>query len=313
MDAFPKVKKLTSLLGISVPILQAPIGSVSDHQLAGQVSSSGGLGALALSWRSRDSAVSEVQKTQGVTCRPFQVNFVLERPLESLPEVLDLGVQVVTFSWGIPGSESSLIKSYNAVLGVQVSSVLGAKKALDAGCDFLICQGVEAGGHVQSSQSLWKLLPEMRRHFGDFPIVAAGGLSTPNHIVRALNAGASGVMMGTRFVASQESRAHSFYKERLLGAAADETALTTCFDLSWPGAMHRVLRNSTLDEWESLGCPGSGRVYDDTPPLTGTAGSVERMCLFAGQGCGEIRDILTIEELVATMWAAVEELAERCA
>lgn len=315
---------VTSLLGIEVPVFQAPIGSVAGPRLAGTVSEAGGLGALALTWTSPERTRALVKEVRTRTSRPFQVNFVLAFEPRSLASALEAGAPIVTFSWGMPYSHAPLVRSFGAKFGVQVSTVDGAKQALDLGADFLVCQGVEAGGHVQATQSLWQTLSYVTREAGTVPVVAAGGIATGNGVRRALAAGASGAVLGTRFIATKESLAHETYKQRLLDAREFDSSLTVCFDLGWPHAVHRVLRNPTLEAWEAAGCPPSGKRpgegdivakladgkpclrYEDTPALVGMSGRVQDLCLYAGAGCGEIHDIPTSGELVRRLWKEAE-------
>jgi nitronate monooxygenase len=255
------------------------------------------------------------------TSAPFAANFVLAFEPQALPAVLEAGVPVVTFSWGLPGAVVKSAHSFGAAVGVQVGSVEGAKCALDQDCDFIICQGVEAGGHIQSSMLLRELLPRIVALAGTVPVVAAGGLADKADVAEVKSLGARAAMLGTRFVASTESHAHSVYKEALLAANAQDTALTGCFDGGWPYALHRVLRNSTLVNWEAAGCPPSGRRpgegdivarlktgspvrrYDVMPPNTDMSGDPVDCCLYAGTGVGKITEVrsagLLVKELSA--------------
>ncbi|HTQ08541.1 MAG TPA: nitronate monooxygenase, partial [Fimbriimonadaceae bacterium] len=212
--------------------------------------------------------------------------------------------------WGMPGKELELARSFGARIGIQVGTAEGARRAIGLGADFLICQGVEAGGHVQSSIPLERLLERVLPVAPTTPVVAAGGLVDAQDVARVLHLGASAAMLGTRFVATQESRAHPRYKQLLVESS--ETALTICFDGGWPFAQHRVLRNQALEEWEAAGCPPPGRRpgegeavakgiarYEDTAPRVGMAGDFDRMCLYAGAGVGKIRDIPAAPEVVA--------------
>jgi nitronate monooxygenase len=182
---------------------------------------------------------------------------------------------------------------------VQVDSADGARAAADAGAEALIVQGVEAGGHVQSVVGLLPLLVEVRRAVS-LPLLAAGGIADPASGRAALAAGAAAVVLGTRFVASEECDAHPRYKARLLEAQGRDTVLTGLFDVGWP-APHRVLRNSTYDRWQAAGRPASGarpgegeEVAPGVPryavnlPLAGSEGDVEAMAMYAGQGVGAI-------------------------
>ena len=216
------------------------------------------------------------------------------------------------------------MRSYGASYGVQVTTIDGAKRALDIGVDFLICQGVEAGGHVQATRSVWEILPQIISVAQTVPVVASGGLGNGKGIARALSIGASGAMLGTRFVATQESLAHELYKRRLVEAKTEDAVLTVCFDLGWPYAAHRVLGNSTLAMWEAAGCPPSGKRpgegdrtatdrtgrsffrYQFFSPRADMTGDPEAMCLPAGMSCGEIRDVPSTAELIERLWREFE-------
>lgn len=295
-----------------LPILQAPTGSIAGPELCAAVSGSGGLGAMGLTWTDPEIARAFVRQVRETTGASFQVNFVLHFEPKSLIPVLEEGAPAITFSWGMPDHWMKLVRSFGAAIGIQVVNIEGARRAIHLGADFLICQGIEAGGHVQSSIPLDDLLPRVVALAGDVPVVAAGGLADSADVSRVLGLGAAAAMLGTRFVATQESRAHPEYKRRLVEAT--ETALTICFDGGWPHAPHRVLRNSTLEAWEAAGSPPSGRpfegqvfgdhegdpilAYEDTAPRLGMSGQVERMCLYAGTGVRRIGDIPSATDLL---------------
>lgn len=303
-------------LGLHYPIFQAPVGSVAGSALAAAVSRAGGLGALALTWTRPDAAQHLIADVQALTDRPVQANFVLAFPTTALAAALEAGVRIVTFSWGLPTGEVALLKAFGARFGVQATTVEGARRALDLGADFLICQGAEAGGHVQATRSLHDLLPRIVEAANGTPVIAAGGIGDGVGIARVLAAGACGAMLGTRFVATQESLAHDIYKRRLVEAHATDATLTVCFDGGWPYAAHRVLRNSTLDAWEDAGCPPAGRRpgegdrvavnaagrtfvrYDDAPPLADAEGNPDAMCLYAGTSCEHVHDLPSVSELM---------------
>lgn len=308
-------------LGLRLPLFQAPTGSIAGPELASAVSRAGALGAMALTWTDPDEARRHVRAVRAATPDPFLVNFALAFPPQALPAALEEGVPVVTFSWGDPAPFLAQVRAAGAFVGIQVSTAMGARRALDLGADFLVCQGMEAGGHVQSTSMLQAALPDVLAQAGDVPVVASGGVGDGAAMAYWLDAGAAGVMLGTRFVATEESRAHPAYKQALRAARADSTALSVCFDGDWPQAPHRVLRNPTLETWEAWGCPppscrpGEGEVlgytqsgepvlrYESTAPRLGTTGQVLDMCLYAGTGCGAITDIPPASDLVARLWA----------
>ncbi len=241
-------------------------------------------------------------------------------------EVVDFSSPVYTYGEGVVVSakDTKEYKSYDEfkgeLVGVQVGTPQGARLAREDGADFVICQGVEAGGHVQSTWPLSRLLPAVVQACGDLPVVAAGGLADAADIAAALAVGAQAVMLGTRFIATVESRAHPLYKQALVDAKADDVVLTVCFSDAWPNAAHRVLRNSTLQAWEAAGCPPrgarpgegdllatshSGRTlvrYDDTPAASDMEGDIEACIQYAGLGCERIHDIPSVPDLLVALW-----------
>lgn len=290
-------------------------------ELASAVSNAGGLGSLALTWTPKETAVQLVRNLQTRTQKPFFVNYVLAFPVLSLDEILESGVRVVTFAWGNPKHLVRKCHEANALVGVQVGTNDGARSARDSGVDFIICQGVEAGGHVQSTTPLLSLLDEVIHSCPDVPVVAAGGLADGADIAKALNIGADAVMLGTRFVATVESRAHPLYKQALVDSNSENTVMTVCFNEGWGNTLHRVIRNSTLSNWESAGCPpagsrpgeseiiasnNSGRNimrYEEMPPANDMVGDILACVLYAGTGCGKIQNIPSVTELLPNIWS----------
>jgi nitronate monooxygenase len=309
--------------GLRYPIMQAPYGGPA---LAAAISNAGALGTVSLWVGTEATARERVETMRQTTAQLFAVNYVLSFEPRSLPAALDAGAPVVHFSWGIPSAAmAAMVRQRGAIFGVQVATVEGASAALDAGAAYLVCQGVEAGGHVQSSTPLYDLLPRVAELAKDTPVLAAGGITHGRDICRALRAGAAGVLLGTRFVATQESMAHPEYKAALVRAGATDTALSVCFQDGWPGALHRTLRNATLARWEAAGCPPVGqrpgegdivaRLADGSPvaryhfasPQRGVEGDVTDLALYAGAGVSEITDLPPVAELIKRLW---EECAE---
>lgn len=320
----PQVATLMALTGQRLPIVQAPIGSAATPELVTAVCRTGGMSGFAMSWDSPSEAAAKVAAQRHATPgAAFFANFVLHFPCEALHAVLDAGVPVVTFSWGIDPARMSRAHRAGAKVGVQVGNAAGAALALDAGADFLIAQGVEAGGHVQSTTPLATLLPQVVAVAGDRPVVAAGGIATTEAILRVIADGAAGAMLGTRFLASREAATHPDYKAALVAATAEDTAFTNCFDIDWPFAMHRVLRNSIFTDWEAAGSsqppdrPGEGDIvfrqdgtdhvrYCDTPPDPTANGDLLGACVYAGTGVGDIDRIETAGDLVSRLGAEVK-------
>lgn len=310
---------LCERLGIHLPILQAPTGSVAGAALASAVSIAGALGAMGVTWLDETSLLAQIESVRAETPLPFMVNYALAFPPATLHAALQAGVPVITFSWGDPTPYLPQVRASGAKVGVQITNTQGARRMVEAGADFLICQGLEAGGHVQSTTPLWELLPQIVALAGAIPVVAAGGLATGADMAKAFSLGAQGVLLGTRFVASHESLAHDRYKQSLVSAKAADTALTVCFDGGWEYASHRVIRNSTFQNWEAVGSPpigfrpGEGDTvgyassgepilrYEDTAPRTGMSGAIEEMCLYAGTSCEAIHSVLSAQEIITQL------------
>jgi NAD(P)H-dependent flavin oxidoreductase YrpB (nitropropane dioxygenase family) len=199
-----------------------------------------------------------------------------------------------------------------------------AFKARDAGVDALVVQGLEAGGHVRGSEPRDALLEAVARGTPQIPLCAAGGVASAAAAARVRALGADAVWVGTRFVATVESGAHPLYKQKLVEARAEDTALSMLFDGDWPNAAMRTLRNSTFRNWERAGRPlpgsrpGEGDIlgmtgstliprYHSDAPLARTAGEIEAMALYAGTGVDAIREVRSAREVLvelASAWAS---------
>jgi NAD(P)H-dependent flavin oxidoreductase YrpB (nitropropane dioxygenase family) len=305
------------MLGIRVPVIQAPIGSFSCPALAAAVSEAGGLGTLALSWDSPSRCREKIAATQAATQAPFGINLVLEwEQGDRLNACLEAGVKVVSFFWGDASGYLSIAHEAGAKTMVIVGSSDEAKKAADSGADIIVCQGFEAGGHVRGVAGSIALIPAVVDRVAPLPVVAAGGFADGRGLAAALALGASGVWMGTRFSAATESLAHAEFKQRLVNSGESDTQYLRLFDGGWPNAPHRVLRNSTVEAWSNAGQPEPGMRphekqpighspkgteilrYDDTPPVVGMTGDWEACALYAGQSVGVIHEIKSAASIV---------------
>lgn len=305
---------------LAIPIVQAPIGSVATVELAAAVSNAGGMGSLAMTWTSADNAARLVERLKSQTSAPFLVNFVVTFAPVAFNAVIEAGVPAIGLSWGHAPHLIERAHKRGITVGVQVGTVEDAAQAIRDGADFVICQGAEAGGHVQSAFELATLLPEVVKQAGGVPVVATGGLADGADIRWALREGATAAMLGTRFVATAESAAHTLYKHAIVAARGSDTTRTFCFDGGWLGAAHRVIRNRTLERWEAAGSPPHGsrpgegdivaidsaggevRRYDDRPALASMNGAVMDCSLFAGTGVDRISDVPSAQDLVRRLW-----------
>jgi len=303
----------TALVGCAVPIQQAGFGSSLNVPLAAAVGRAGGLGALGGTLGNAAvlaAACDEYEALAGPA--PVAVNFVepffdRDRQMETLAVAAER-CALVEFFYGEPDPALvATIKEGGALAGWQVGSVAEAARAEAAGVDIVTLQGIEAGGHVRATQSLWPMLAAALDVVG-VPIVAAGGISSPRAMAAALAAGAAGVRMGTRFVASDEADFHRDYKALLVEADGDATVYTERFRELWPDAPHRVLLRSIAaaeaGEGPTVGTMSAGAERIDVPRFAGFApvadadGEIEAMACFAGEGVGSITAIRPAGDIV---------------
>jgi nitronate monooxygenase len=225
---------LLERLGVELPVVQAGMGGgLSRHELAAAVSEAGGLGTIAVSGAA--AIRRELAAARALTGRPLAVNVLLPFARRDWFEAAAEADVVVTF-WGRPRRRTPGVWLH------QCGSVNEARQAQAAGADGVIVQGVEAGGHVRGTTPALQLLEEVRAALpAEYPLLLAGGIAERGDVEAALAAGAQAAVAGTRFLLSEESRAHALYKERLL--EADETLLTELFGAGWP-APHRVVPNA---------------------------------------------------------------------
>ncbi len=226
-------------LRVDHPIVQAGLGGgLAGHRLAAAVSEAGGLGTLGM--LSPGGLRRELLAARVLTSRPIAMNLLLPFVHRGHWEVSEEADAVFTF-WGRPVRRTSRVWVH------QCGSVDEARAARDAGADGVVVQGIEAGGHVRGDRPALDLLSAARRALPpEFPVLMAGGVATAEDVGRALDHGAEGAALGTRFLLSEESDAHEAYKQRLL--VAERTLLTDLFGFGWP-ARHRVVPNAATERW----------------------------------------------------------------
>jgi nitronate monooxygenase len=230
------VSAVVDLRNLESPVVQAGMGGIARHELAAAVSEAGGLGTIG---GVRAPIATEIAAARRLTGRPIAVNLLLPFLRPGDAEAAAAAEVVVTF-WGDPRRLAATTWIH------QCGSVAEAKAAAAAGADAVIAQGVEAGGHVRGAMAMLELLERVRATV-NIPVLAAGGIVDAGDVQAALDAGAVAAVVGTRFLLSDESRAHPGYKQRCLDSA--ETVLTELFGLGWPDAPHRVIPNAATRRW----------------------------------------------------------------
>jgi nitronate monooxygenase len=299
--------------------------------LAAAVSNAGGLGTLAL-WRADIQALrQQVRETRALTAKPFAVNLNLEFPQEErLDACLQEGVPVISFFWRDPSALVARAKSGGAIVLHTVGTAAEARHAVECGVDVVIAQGWEAGGHVRGKVATMPLIPAVVGAVGPVPVIAAGGIADGRGLAAALALGASGAWIGTRFLASNEAAIHRRYRELILQATEDDTVyLEELFDIGWPKAPHRVLRNSTVAAWEAAGRPatgqrpGEGEVvatsrsggpivrYRSYTPGADAEGDIDALSLWAGQSAALVQKIQPAAEIVREIESEAQDILLR--
>src|SRR5947209_3481437 len=309
---------LCTRLGIEFPIIQAPMGGAVGPALAAAVSNAGGLGMLVL-WRANEEAMRrQINEVRALTSRPFGVNLNLDFPQEErLAICLEEGVPIISFFWQDPSALVPRAKSGSAIVMHTVGSAADAKRAVDCGVDIVVAQGWEAGGHLRGTVATMPLIPAVVDAVSPTPVVAAGGIADGRGLAAVLALGAAGAWIGTRFLASDEATIHPHYRQRLLHAVESDTVYTeNLFDVGWPNAPHRTLRNRTVEAWEAAGRPpsghrpGEGEVignsrpvgpilrYQSFTPGIAAEGDIDAMSLWAGQTVGLVSKVQPAGEIV---------------
>lgn len=315
------MRTLLDHLNLKLPIWSAGMGGgLAGPELVAAVCAAGGFGVLGAGSVPAALISTWIAQTRELTSRPFGANIIL--PMSDGSDVeacFDARVAVLVLFWGDAQPYVKDAHRRDMFVVAQCGGPEDAVAAADAGVDAVIVQGLEAGGHVKARAALQETLMATLKVLGPVPVIAAGGIATGADIAAVLEHGAQAASLGTRFVASLEAAACEGYKQRIVAAAAADTVMTTLFDIGWPNASHRVIRNTTYQRWEAAGKPASGqrpgekqavgelllsgqRVllqrYSVIPPLQSFDGDLDAMALYAGESVERIQDIVPAGELV---------------
>lgn len=308
------------MLGIEHPIIAAPMGpDLTGPDLVAAVSNAGGLGILQAQFCAPPRFREEIRRVRELTDKPFGVNLLLHFPIEDQVAVcLEERVPILSLFWGDPTPYVERAHAAGAKVFHQVGSVADAQRAAAAGVDVIIAQGVEAGGHVAGEVSTLALVPRVVDAVAPRPVAAAGGIADARGVVAVLALGAQAAVLGTRFLASAESRAHPHYKKKVLEASEEDTVRTTLFGYGWPDAPHRTLRTAFVRQWLGQEARGQESRPDEPkvgqtiiggrpmpvlrfmgfPPNCDASGDIDSMDLLAGQGVGLVRAVKPAGQIV---------------
>ena len=308
--------KFTELTGCKVPIQLAGMPGVNTVELVAAVSNAGGFGIISATHMAPEFLSEYIENVKKQTSFPFGVNFIVPFIDMSCVDIAASKSNLVEFFYGDPdASLVELVHSKGALATWQIGSFNEAILAEKAGCDLIVAQGVQAGGHVRGDIELLKLLSDALDNVS-IPVIAAGGIATAHDVKEVLNADASAVRVGTRFVAAKESGAHPVYVQSLIDAGKDDTVLTETFSVEWAHAHHRVLK-SCVDAVNSFQGDIAGErnlagVKSPVPkgsialPTKETSGHIEAMALYASSSARAITEIKSAAGIISELTSEIE-------
>ncbi len=311
------------MLQVEHPIMLAGMGGVSYSELVAAVSNAGGFGCMGASTMSNERMIDEIAATRALTDMPFGVDLLTAIPgqLEAgLAAIIDGGATVFVAGLGVPQEAIDELHRNNVLVGSMAGKVRHAEAAVASGCDFVVAQGTEAGGHTGLIATM-ALVPQVVDAVGDrVPVVAAGGLFDGRGLAACLALGADGVWLGTRFIATNEAHVGDAYRQTLIGLREDGTTISRGFT----GKTCRVVANDWTAHYDKhpeelqpfpaqarhaareganhLGSSGDGEAIDP---------SIEFMP--AGQGVGAIHEVVSAAEVVASVMDEALDSIDRVA
>ena len=238
--------RICELFGIEHPIVLAGMGGVSTSALVAAVSNAGGLGVLGAASMSPKELRAEIHATRELTSKPFAVDLLAPDPEQIRPHfevIYEEGIEIFVAGLAVPEAFIGDMHERGMTVVVMTGKVRHAEKAAEAGADVVVAQGTEAGGHTGEIGTM-ALVPQVVDAV-DIPVMAAGGIADGRGVVAAMALGAEGVVIGTRFIATEEAMAADVYRQALVDSDSDDTVRTRCFT----GKPARALRNSYSESW----------------------------------------------------------------
>ena len=312
----------TEIMGVEYPIALGGLGGGhTNTAMTGAVSKAGGLGALGCHGMSPKAVNGAALKLREETNLPFALNFLLFAiEEEAFQAALDANPPAIAFAWPRGdqdiGSYIGRAHDVGAKVTFMVNDVSGARNAVEAGADVVIAQGTEGGGHVGWMASL-VFTPLVVDAVAPTPVLTAGGVADGRGLAASLALGADGVLLGTRFLASDESPLHANFKQAIIDSDGHDTLLTEIPDIAastvWPGAMSRSSRNAFIERWvgrEWALRQHQAEVFAELLDAR-KSGNTSGAALSYGQDAGLIDDIAPAGELVTRIVAEAEEIISK--
>ncbi|HEX4072705.1 MAG TPA: nitronate monooxygenase [Planctomycetaceae bacterium] len=307
--------RLTEMLNVRYPIMLAGMAGVSLAEVVAAVSEAGGYGVLGAGNMTPEEITDEIARVRSLTDKPFGVDLlhaINDNPVEEVKRIIDGGATSFAAGLGVPKRVIGMCHEAGLKVITVTATVKHARMAAEAGCDLIVAQGSEAGGHT-GSVGAFALLPQAVDAV-PIPVVAAGGIFDGRGLVAALAFGCAGVWIGTRFVASKEARAAQVYKNAIVKASESDTVVSRC----WTGKTLRALRNATTEDWERH--PQDIKPFPHQAEAMAAKGLLGFLfpemaerdpihnCFPAGQGCGAIHEVQTCKQIVGEIVAQAETI-----
>jgi enoyl-[acyl-carrier protein] reductase II len=297
--------RITDLLGVKYPIVQAPMGWIARAQLASAVSNAGGFGIIETSSGRLDEVKEEVKKMRTLTDKPWGINVAqaFVRDPDIVKFVADQGVKFVTTSAGDPNKYCEALKSAGLTVFHVVPSLAAATKAIEAGVDGLVVEGGEGGGFKNGRDVATMVLLPLVCSKTDLPVIAAGGITDGRTMAAAFALGAEGVQMGTRMVSAAESPVHQNWKDMIVGAKETDTVFLNRFG---PGPALRALRTRKTTEFEKSPPENIMAEFGKALDLY-FGGDMEASIALSGQVAGRIDSVKPVAQVIAETMAEFDE------
>ena len=302
--------RITKLFGVDYPIIQAGMIWASGWRLASAVSNAGGLGLIGSGSMYRDVLREHIQKCKAATTKPFGVNVPLLYPDidKHMQIIIEEGVKIVFTSAGNPKTWTGALKEKNITVVHVISSSKFARKSEEAGCDAVVAEGFEAGGHNGREETTTMVLIPAVVQSVKIPVIAAGGIATGRQMLAAMVLGAEGVQMGSRFVASEEASSHSNFKNAVISSSEGDTMLT----LKQLTPV-RMMKNKFFNEVQAAEIKGAS--VEELKTLLGRArakkgmfeGELDEGELEIGQVSANLSNILPAAKIMDEVWRNFKE------
>ena len=287
--------RITDMLGIEKPIIQAAMGWIARSQLSSAISNAGGMGIIETSSGELDIIREEILKMHDLTDKPFGVNVAqaFVRDHKIIDFIIDQGVKFVTTSAGDPMKYTALLKEAGLTVFHVVPSLKGALRAIEAGVDGLIVEGGEGGGFKNPQDVASMVLIPQVCEAVDVPVVAAGGITDGRSMAAAFALGAEGILMGTRILSSTESPVHNNWKDAIVNADATDTVF---LNRAGPGPALRALRTERTTRLQKEGIENIFGEFAGTADVY-FAGNLEAGIALTGQVAGRIKEVKPVKQI----------------